>query len=99
MHPEVPPGPPVEKIFVRVEYPDGAYRQFEAVQPLSPVLAVDDSGVMAGLCPGMADPGRHEASVMLMFTGNPGTGGIIVTSEGVILPSRRRAVAAAPQAR
>jgi hypothetical protein len=63
------PGP--LRVTLRVEYPNGAYRQFTAGQPVGYVLRVQESGT----------PG--EPLITARFAGNPDAGGMQVSQEGV----------------
>jgi hypothetical protein len=67
---EMPPADP-SKVTLRIEFPNGAYREFTAEQPLGYWLRVQESN---------APP---EPLIAVFFGGNPAAGGMQVSQEGV----------------
>lgn len=87
---EPPPGPPPEPpavtalpktVVVRIEYPNGAVREFTCHNPLGFQQVVAGSGEMAHLPPGFPVDAK-EPVVAVMFSGNPAAGGIQVRASG-----------------
>lgn len=67
------PGDPVE-ISVIVKWPNGAYREFLAVEPLGYRFLVEAADERMG---------RTEPKLLITFAGNPLKGGVQVDSRGV----------------
>jgi hypothetical protein len=65
--------PPVDpsRVILRIEFPNGAYREFAAGQPLKYWLGVLESD---------APP---EPLIAVFFGGNPEAGGMQVSQEGI----------------
>jgi hypothetical protein len=59
------------RVTLRIEYPNGAVREFTADHPLGYWLRVQESD----------EPG--EPLIIVFFGGNPGAGGMRVSQEGV----------------
>jgi hypothetical protein len=70
-------------VFIRVQYANGAVREYTADQPLSFRFAIAASEAAAGLGPGLESDEKKEPRLGVFFDGNPDTGGIQVHSEGV----------------
>jgi hypothetical protein len=70
-------------VFIRVQYANGAVREYTAEQPLSFRFAIAASEAVAGLGPGLKSDEKREPRLGVFFDGNPDTGGIQVHSEGV----------------
>jgi hypothetical protein len=74
----------VTRVVVRIEYADGAFRQFSALWPAPCLLIPGMTEEEAGLSPGMRNPDRKEPLIGLVFGGNPQAGGVQVHQEGVL---------------
>ncbi len=66
------PGDPV-RVAVRVEWGNGAFREFTADEPLGYELAIDAADGQL----------RSEPKVMITFSGNSRKGGVQVAQEGI----------------
>ena len=73
----------VAQVFIRIQYANGAVREYTARQPLAFRFAVAESDHQAGLGPGLEAEGKREPRLGVFFDGNPDAGGIQVHSEGV----------------
>lgn len=74
----------MSRIVLRVEYGNGAHREFTADWPQPCLLRIGTAGEEAGLPAGMADPGRKEPLIACMFGGNPEAGGVTVSQAGML---------------
>jgi hypothetical protein len=73
----------VAQVFIRIQYVNGAVREYTAAEPLQFRFAVAASDAVAGLGPGIEAEDRKEPRLGVFFDGNPDAGGIQVHSEGV----------------
>jgi len=73
----------VEQVFIRIQYENGAVREYTADRPLRLQFAVAASEDPAGLGPGLESEEKKEPRLGVFFDGNPDAGGIQVHSEGV----------------
>ena len=84
--PQPTPGQPehdVEQVFIRIQYENGAVREYTADWPLRFQFASAASEDPAGLGPGLESEEKKEPRLGVFFDGNPDAGGIQVHSEGV----------------
>ena len=82
--PETPDGsdPLPKLVTLRIEWPNGAVREYTAHNPLGFQQAIAASGEIAGLPPGFRAEDAKEPVVAVMFSGNPAAGGIQVSASG-----------------
>jgi hypothetical protein len=68
---EMPPAGP-SRVILRIEYPNGAVREFTADRPLEYTLAIEESRI------------PRQPRIIATFAGNPDTDGICGHSAGML---------------
>ncbi len=76
--------PAVSMLVLRVEYENGAHREFTALWPVPCLLRIGATAEEAGLPAGTADPERKEPLIACVFGGNPEAGGVTVSQSGLL---------------
>ncbi len=76
--------PAVSMLVLRVEYENGAHREFTALWPVPCLLRIGATAEEAGLPAGMTDPERKEPLIACVFGGNPAAGGVTVSQSGLL---------------